>query len=192
MSYDFFGNLASGSASGLAQDFGGVGLGLQAAGAVGSLVAGMQMSKTEGQISNLNSEIGSQQMAQDQLRQQQMVLNTQRSQMQNLRNLQRARMSGLSNATASGSQFGSGLQGAYGAQSGQAGTNSLNTSQNFQIGQQNFQLTEQQDWEKMQISSLQGTLASQQGMMSAAGGLSSMGSGMFGGAMSFGKLFGNS
>lgn len=189
---DFFGNLISGSASGMGESFGIGGGVLAAAGAIGSGIEGMQLANTQSQISQASQNIAQTEMQMNNVRLQQMSMNQQRQQMQNLRNLQRTRASGLSTAVSSGAQFGSGIKGAQGAASAEAGTNTLATSQNFQVGKDIYGLMNQQSMYEMQIAGLQGKAATQQGIMSMFGGASSVGSGMMGGAMSFGKLFGQS
>lgn len=67
-----------------------------------------------------------------------MELDARRNQLEVIRNQQRARSMGLAAATQSGSKDGSGLQGAYGQFSGQAGVNLLGIQQNLQTGRNIF------------------------------------------------------
>ena len=187
---DFFSNLISGSASGMGESFGIGGGVLGAVGAAGSVFEGMQLANTQSQESTLSSNMAQLGIQENQLRMQQMSMNTNRQQMQNLRNLQRARASGMSAAVSSGAQFGSGIKGAQGAASAEAGTNELSTAQNFMVGKGMFGLMNQQAQDQMQMAGLQSKAATQQGIMSMFGGASGLGSGMMGGASSFGKLFG--
>lgn len=189
---DFFTNLASGSGSGLGADFGGVGLGLSAVGAIEGIQTANKEAAVQTQIAGVSQNIFQQQMNVNAQRQQQMFLDTQRQQIQNVRNFQRARAQGLTNAVSGGSQFSSGLSGAYGQQSGQANTNALGNSQNFQVGQNIFGFTNAESIDKMQIAGLQGTLANLQGQGAVWQGIGGAGQGMLAGAGSFGKLFGNS
>jgi len=67
-----------------------------------------------------------------------MELDARRNQLEIIRNQQRSRAIGLATATASGSNKGSGLQGAYGQFSGQTGVNLLGVQQNLEIGRNIF------------------------------------------------------
>lgn len=67
-----------------------------------------------------------------------MEIDAKRQQLEILRNQQRARSLGLTNATSSGAQHGSGLQGGYGQTSGQTGVNLLGVQQNLQSGRNTY------------------------------------------------------
>jgi len=69
-----------------------------------------------------------------------MELTGRRDQMEQFRQAQRARSASLVAATGAGSQFGSGLQGAYGQISGQSGVNLLGIRQNLALGRNIFDL----------------------------------------------------
>ncbi len=72
-------------------------------------------------------------------RHQAMELDARRKQLDVIRTQQRARAMAAANATASGSQFGSGLQGGYGQISGQSNTNALGINQSLELGRDIFQ-----------------------------------------------------
>lgn len=74
----------------------------------------------------------------EQQKYQAMILMNDRQQKQNIRNVQRARSLSLTSATASGSQFGSGLKGSEAAETAQGNLNSLGLSQNLQFGKNVF------------------------------------------------------
>lgn len=68
------------------------------------------------------------------IKRQAMEVDARRQQLEIIRGQQRARALGLTNATATGSSKGSGLQGGYGQISGQSGVNLLGVQQNLQAG----------------------------------------------------------
>lgn len=115
--------------------------------------------------------VGTEQSINDQ-RQQQMVLTARRQSLQEYRNYQQARAKGLANATASGSQFSSGLKGGLGQESGEARTNLLGIGQNLQIGQNIFGLDAQLSSEKISLANVEGSQATNQGLASLGGSIS--------------------
>lgn len=122
-------------------------------------------------------------LQENQVRQTQMNLNTQRQQMEVLRNNQRARSMALNNATSEGAQFGSGLQGGYGQISGTSGTQELNLSQNQALGTQMFGLD-------AQISAQKIALANAGSQVATGQGISSLGSNISKSGQPLGNLFG--
>lgn len=187
---DFFGNLLGSSAS-FQGSFGAVGIGLNALGSIEGAQIASKEAGIQGQISTQSNAIFADQEQANRLRQQQMYLNTQRQSLQNVRNFQRARAAGLTAAVSGGAQFGSGLAGAYGQQSGQAQTNMLGINQNYQIGSNLFGLSEDEAGNKMNIANLQTQLAGLQGQAAIWQGVSGAGGGLLQGAKAFGSLFGN-
>lgn len=147
------------------------------AGGIYSAIQGAGISKQETQVQQ--AEIGTQ-VQMDVQRRQAMELSAQRQQLQNVRNMQMARSMALSTSANQGAQFGSGLGGAYGSISGQAGNNNLGISQNLQIGENMFNLEGQLSQEKIQMAGLQGDAATN----SALGG-------MFSSVGKMGGTFGN-
>jgi hypothetical protein len=129
-------------------------------------------------------------MQQDQQRRMAMELDANRKSMEVLRNSQRARSMALSNATSSGSQYGSGLQGGYGQISGSTNTNQLGISQNLAIGEKEFDISGQIDQQRMAMADAQSQMYQGQGISAIGKAIgSSMGplSSMFG---SMGGMFG--
>jgi len=137
------------------------GVGLSAASTIGGISASSSAAAA-------NQQILADQQKQEALRRQQMELDAKRKSMEVLRNQQRARALALSNATSSGAQFGSGLQGGYGQIAGQTGTDLLNINQNLQFGRQNFDIN-------ADITSARMSLASAQSDASFYGALGSLG-----------------
>lgn len=128
------------------------GLGLSAFGAFGQASSAKQAAGIQQQMVGTEEQM-------DTNRQQLMELQGRRSQMEVLRNNQRARSLALNNATGSGSQFGSGLQGGYGQQQGTSGNNLLGIDQNLTIGRSQFALTSQLNQQKIALSGVQSTEA---------------------------------
>lgn len=135
-------------------------------------------------IAQDSSAIGGLDIKVNQQKQQQMVLQANRSQLQNIRNTQLARSQALTGATSQGAQFGTGLQGGLAQIEGQSTTNAVNTSQNLAIGQNIFGLDNQIDRYRMDIASRQGNQATDQGIASLGGSLMK-------GAGPLSSLFGN-
>lgn len=162
-----------------------VGLGMQIFGGVSSASTQKQIAASSGRVAGLEQQADAQ-------RKQQMELDANRKQLEVFRNSQRARALALNNATSSGSQFGSGLQGGYGQIAGASGTNLLGIGQNLEIGENLFGINSKISSEKMMQASLGGDLASSQaisgigksfsGAAMPAGALGSSLSGIFGGS----------
>jgi hypothetical protein len=115
---------------------------------------------------NAQNAITGYEQQENQVRQQQMNLNAQRSQMETLRNQQRARSLALNSATSQGAQFGSGLSGGYGQISGQANTQLVNTNQNTALGNQMFGLDALISQQKINMSNAGTQIALGQGISS--------------------------
>lgn len=157
-----------------------IGMGMQLFGTNKAAGAASQISGESQAIGKLDMQVNAQ-------RQQQMVLQSQRSQMQNIRNAQSARANAVSGAVSQGAQQGSGLQGGLGQISGEEGTNALANSQNLEIGQNIFGFNNQISQHRINIAALQGQQASGQGLASmgadvvkGAGALSRIGGNFFG------------
>lgn len=133
-------------------------------------------------IQNANAAIRADQQGIQTANFQQMELSTRRNQMEVVRNNQRARALATSNAANSGAQFGSGLQGAYGQEQGQAGTNLLGLNQNEAIGTNIYNLTQAEDVQQNNLAKYQS--ADQKGKA-----LTSLGSSLLGSSPGMGKLF---
>lgn len=155
-----------------------VGMASSAYGAYGSYEGAKAAGQAQQNITGLQEQ-------QDAQRQNLMELQARRSQMEVLRNNQRARSLALNNSTSQGAQFGSGLQGGYGQQQGQSGTNLLGIDQNLTIGRNQFNLTSQIDQQKI----LLGQANTQEATSKAISGFGSSLSGSIG---KIGNLFGGS
>jgi hypothetical protein len=114
--------------------------GSAAIGAISSGIGGYESYQGAKKQNAAQNAITGYEQQENQVRQQQMELNSQRSQMETLRNQQRARAMALNAATSQGAQYGSGLSGGYGQISGQANTQLLANSQNTALGEQTFGL----------------------------------------------------
>ena len=143
---------------------GGVGSLVGLAGGIYSAIEGSNIAKKEAQLQQ--EEIGTE-LQESAVKFQAMRMSGQRQMLQNIRNAQMARSMALSTAQGQGAQFSSGLAGAYGGISGQAGVNTESISQNLQIGTQLFGLNTQLSGEKEQMAGLQSEAATN----SAIGGL---------------------
>lgn len=150
-----------------------------------SAYSSAQAAKEQAKYSAANAGL---EMQQDQVRRQAMELNAHRQSMEVLRNAQRARAVGLNNATTSGSQLGSGVQGGYGQISGQSGVNLLGINQNLQMGEQMFDLNAQISQNKIAMAKAGGNLATSQavgsfgkGLAGSYGPMSAMSKSFFGG-----------
>ncbi len=139
-----------------------IGTGLQVIGGLNAMHAQKEEAEASKGITMLE-------MKADQQRRQAMELSAQRSSLEVTRNAQRARSMGLENATVSGAQFGSGLQGGLAQVQGQATTNQLGISQNLQIGRNIFDIN-------MDISAARIAEANAKGKEATALGISSFGS----------------
>lgn len=154
-----------------------VGMASSAYGAYGSYEGAKAAGQAQQNITGLQEQ-------QDVQRQNLMELQARRSQMEVLRNNQRARSLALNNSTSQGAQFGSGLQGGYGQQQGQSGTNLLGIDQNLTTGRNQFNLTSQIDQQKI----LLGQANTQEATSKAISGFGSSVSGSIG---KIGNLFGS-
>lgn len=114
-----------------------------------------------------------------------MHLEAKRKQMDLLRSAQKARAMSLATATAAGSQYGTGLQGAYGEVQGQYNTQATGIGQNLQIGENIFGINALMSQHKIEMARAQGRA----GMNAAQGaGTSAMGSALLGSAGLIGKI----
>lgn len=148
---------------------GAVGLGLSIFGGIEKYEGAQK--QTAAQVSEINLE-----EQQDQVRKQAMEVSSRRQQMEVLRNAQRASSLARANATASGSQFGSGLQGGLGQIAGASGVNMLGINQNLQSGEQMFGLNALLDQQKIAYAQAGGQINTGSGLSSLGGSLmSSMG-----------------
>lgn len=157
------------------------GLGLAGLGV--SLLGGFEAAAQAKHVAQDQSAIAGLQIQENSQRRLAMNLNTQRTNLQNLRNMQQGRSMALAAATSSGSQFSTGLQGAYGNISGQGTNNQLATNQNTQIGNSLFDLDNQISVYKADIARAQGDEATDQG-------LAAVGKGLMGASGPLGKIFG--
>jgi len=157
--------------------------GSAALGAVSSAIGGYESYEGAKKQTAAQNAITGYEQQENQVRQQQMELNSQRSQMETLRNQQRARSLALNSATSQGAQFGSGLSGGYGQIAGQANTQLLNNSQNTSLGEQTFALD-------AQISQQKIAYANAGSQVSLGQGISGIGKDLFASANSIGNLFG--
>lgn len=120
-----------------------------------------------------------------------MEIDARRRNLEIVRNNQKARSLAQTSATASGAQFGSGLQGAYGGIAGQSETNLLGVNQNLEIGRNIFGFDTKISQNRIADAGYQSDMNSGQGMSqlggaitNSAGKLGQMGS-------SLGNGFGN-
>lgn len=172
--------VASGAASGgpmagLGAGLGLVGLGLSAYGTYKQSQLSKQMAGLANQEAGINLDVAKQQQDINDQRKQQMILTSNRQQLQTIRNSQLARSMALTASTASGSQFGSGLQGGYGQIGGDTGTNLLNLSQNLEIGKNIFGFDDQISNDRIKIAGLQGQEATIKGQQAQASATSAFG-----------------
>jgi cell division protein FtsL len=93
-----------------------------------------------------------------------MEVDARRRQLETVRNNQRARAMAETSATASGAQFGSGLQGAYGGIGGQSETNLLGVNQNLEIGRNIFGLDTQISQQRIAASGYESQRSTDQGI----------------------------
>ena len=145
-----------------------IGIGMSIFGSSAASAAARQEAAAEQQIVAQEEKINKQ-------KQQQMELQVSRQQMQTIRNSQLARSMSLTTAVGQGAQFGTAVPGARGQTQGQAGTETLATSQNLQIGQNIFGLDSQINQYRQQVASLQGNIATDQGLASLGGDITKIG-----------------
>jgi hypothetical protein len=140
------------------------GLGTSIFGTISGMGAANQSSALAQQNAGLEMQVNSQ-------RKQAMEVDARRRQLDVVRNNQRARSMAQTTATSEGAQFGSGLQGAYGQISGQAGFNLQGINQNLAIGRNIFGLDTQISQNKIQMAGLEGQQATDQGIGQLGGDL---------------------
>lgn len=131
-----------------------------------SIFGGMKQASAANKEAQAQQQIAGLEIQADQQRRQAMELDASRKSMEVLRNSQRARATALTNATSSGSQFGSGLQGGYGQIGGSTGFNLLGISQNKTIGENLFNINDQIDQQRMLYAQASGQMATGQGISS--------------------------
>lgn len=163
------------SPSTLQTDIGGGGLALGAIGLAGSIFEGMQASKLSQDEASLSQANAYDEERITNLHQQQMHLFNNRQNMENLRNVQKAQAQTRAAGIASGSQYGSGVQGSLSAESAMGGRNAMQLGQDLSVGDQIFAQTKDIDQNKIQMANIQGQMASAQGLQSIFGGASSFG-----------------
>lgn len=170
-----------------------ISLGIQAVGFGLQLFGGSQQAEISKEISQASYDKAQREGNINDLKQQQVRLESQRMQMQNVRNIQRQRALATASATSQGAQYGSGLEGGLADVTNQGmfnmqGVNSALQTSN-QIYTQNIGITQ----DNMKVASLQGEAASAAGMASLGGALMKAGpiigqiSQGFGGFSFFGK-----
>lgn len=156
-------------------EVGGGGLGLETFGLAGQAVStyfGMQAQKGQFQA---ESNVAALEQQKNQLNKTQMELNARRSSTEVLRRNQQSRSLAQTNATASGSQFGSGLSGAYGGIQGTSGNNLLGINQNLSIGEQISTINDSETAQKLQEAKYGSQGATASGAGAAFGGVGSFG-----------------
>lgn len=153
----------------------GVGLGVQAFGALKSHDANKDYNVSQIQSIQLQQKVEEQ-------RRQTMELDAHRKQIENLRNVQRAKALGLTAATAQGAQFSSGYAGGQAQVEGQGNWNMLGVNQNLLIGRNVFDLNSQISQQKILMA--QASQRDKEGQ-----GISSLGSSIMGTGGQLGKIF---
>jgi hypothetical protein len=153
---------------GLGGSLGAVGLGL---GIFGTL-SGMQAASQQSQLSI--AQVGHEEQI-EQLKQQQMHLQSQRQSVQNLRDVQQAQAMGKAAAANAGALFGSGLAGGQSQEAAKGGWNAENLSQNLQIGDQIFSQDYSIDALKIQQAQAASRQATSQGETAIGGDILSTG-----------------
>jgi hypothetical protein len=151
------------------------------AGAAATGVGAITQMSAAKDSANSNKQIAADQQRQEALRQQAMELDAKRRQVEFVRQQQRSRAASLTTATASGSEYGSGLEGAYGQSSGATNTNMLGVSQSLQLGQQNFGISKD-------ITNARYSLADAGASAAFGAGLSSLGGALITSAGALGKI----
>jgi hypothetical protein len=141
-----------------------IGLGVSAAGAIGSASNASDQAAIQGNIASAQGKIQEQQAKA-------MELDARRKQLEVFRNTQRARAVSLSNATNQGAQLGSGLQGGYGQISGESNSNLLGIFQGLQTGRVLSGLNQQISGYNGQLSQTYADAAMYQGMTSLGGAM---------------------
>jgi hypothetical protein len=157
----------------------GVGGPLQIAGLGLDIFGGIEASQAASK--KYDAEI---QQAQDEIKLNQvkrnfMEMSNRRQQLQQVRQGQVARSMALSNSVSSGSQYGSGLQGAYGEIGGGVGTNIAGLSQSLQFGEQSFDITNMITQDKILEAQASKDQANAMGIASIGSGLMGLGGSKF-------------
>lgn len=154
---------------------GAIGMGVSAFGMFGASSAAKQ-------ASNIQNAILANETAENQVRQQAVNMQAQRSQIQNVRNTQRAQAQGLSVGVSQGAQFGSGVAGGQ-AQAATAGAwNAEGIDQSILSANKVFGYD-------YAIDSLKGQLGSTESTLAQDRGIQGMGMSIFGAAGAAGRLF---
>lgn len=146
-------------------------LGLAAGGMVMSLMGSMQSSAASNDYYNNQKDIGKQELNINNEKRKAMEIDARRRTLEMVRNNQKARSLAQTSATAQGSQFGSGLQGAYGGIAGQSETNVVGVNQNLEIGRNIFGFDTQISQDRIADAGFQSQMNQGQGMSSLGGSL---------------------
>lgn len=141
-----------------------VGMGMQ-------LFGGMKASGIAKQQAAVSQDMAQQEQGINNLKQQQMQLESRRGQLQNFRNAQRLRAQATAAAVQGGAQFGSGLQGGIADIENTATENSLGINQASSISSGIFNFNNKISADKMQMASLGGDMASAQALSSLGGSM---------------------
>ena len=147
---------------------GAAGLGLSIAGTL----SGMKAASAESAISI--NQVGHEEQI-EQLKEQQMILQSNRQGVENLRNVQKAQAMGKAAAANQGALLGSGYAGGQAQAAAKGAWNAENLSQNLQIGKGIFAQDFAIDQEKIAMSQQQSKLATSQGEMAIGGDILSAG-----------------
>ena len=178
------------SSSSIQGSTGALGLGMGVLGLLGSLSEGNQAANISSQEYQLSSQNAGYEMQISALRQRQMNLFGQRQQMENFRNVQKAKAQGMATAVQSGSQYGSGIQGAQAEETATGARNTMQIGQDLEIGNNIFGLTGKIDQNKITQAQLQSQMASLQGNQSIFQGLGQLGMGLMQSAGPLGLMLG--
>lgn len=144
---------------------------MMAAGAAVSLIGGMGGAEASSSYYKTQQDIGSLEGKVNDQRKAAMEVDARRRQLEVVRNNQRARSLAETSATSQGSQFGSGLQGAYGGISGQSNTNLTGINQNLEIGRNIFGLDTQISADRIAASGYQSQMNTDKAMGQLGGAL---------------------
>lgn len=140
-------------------------------------------SKAASQATAIQGDILGQEQQENNIRQQAVSNQYQRSQIQNVRNVQRTQAMNKAAATNQGAQFGSGLAGGQAGAAAAGGWNAEGASNAFQSANQTFAIDASITGLKQQLNTVQSTEATDKG-------IESLGGGIMGSASSIGRLFG--
>lgn len=155
---------------------GAIGLGVSAFGMFGA-------SSASKKASDIQNSILAEQTAENQVRQQYVNMQAQRSQIQNVRNTQRAQAQGLTASVSQGAQFGSGAAGGQAQASAAGAWNAEGISQSLISANRIFGID-------YQIDQLKGQLGAEDATMQSYKGMQSLGGSLLGSAQSIGRLAG--